>query len=256
MKKLTLFLSVLLAMAVFAFAASAAPADYTANEDGSFSISYTGTAGEYYALVIVEGIADEGTAPVITSSSIQYIDQVTAGADGVAAFNKVLLKTDGTAGTVYLGGSDLDAAVLLGYVNKSGDKTFTVSGTVTSDSAKEASVTLTSTSDETKVFTVSTAAGAYTVTVPADTYKFVVTKAAHLSYTKNALAVAADVTKDVELKGGDVDQNGAIAFADLTEVLNLYGTADENADVNGDGSIGFTDLTAVLNNYGATAVVE
>ena len=77
MKKLTLFLSVLLAMAVFAFAASAAPVDYTANEDGSFDVTYTGTAGEYYAIVIVEGIAAEGEAPVITSSSIQYIDQVT-----------------------------------------------------------------------------------------------------------------------------------------------------------------------------------
>ena len=93
MKKLTLFLSVLLAMAVFAFAASAAPVNYTANEDGSFDVSYTGTAGEYYALVIVEGIAAEGTAPVITSSSIQYIDQVTAAADGTAAFNGILLKT-------------------------------------------------------------------------------------------------------------------------------------------------------------------
>ena len=257
MKKLTLFLSVLLAMAVFAFAASAAPVDYTANEDGSFDVTYTGTAGEYYALVIVEGIAAEGTAPVITSSSIQYIDQVTAAADGTATFNGVLLKTDGVKGTVYLGGSDLDAAKLLGYVNNSGDEeTFTVSGTVTSDSAKEAKVTLTSTTDEAKVFTVDTASGSYTISVPADTYKFVVTKAAHLSYTKNALEVTADVAKNVELKGGDVDQNGTVAFADLTEVLNLYGNADENADVNGDGSIGFADLTAVLNNYGVTAVVE
>ena len=257
MKKLTLFLSVLLAMAVFAFAASAAPVDYTANEDGSFDVTYTGTAGEYYALVIVEGIAAEGTAPVITSSSIQYIDQVTAAADGTATFNGVLLKTDGVKGTIYLGGSDLDAAKLLGYVNNSGDEeTFTVSGTVTSDSAKEAKVTLTSTTDEAKVFTVDTASGSYTISVPADTYKFVVTKAAHLSYTKNALEVTADVAKNVELKGGDVDQNGTVAFADLTEVLNLYGNADENADVNGDGSIGFADLTAVLNNYGVTAVVE
>lgn len=257
MKKLTLFLSVLLAMAVFAFAASAAPVDYTANEDGSFDVTYTGTAGEYYALVIVEGIAAEGTAPVITSSSIQYIDQVTAAADGTAAFNGILLKTDGVKGTVYLGGSDLDAAKLLGYVNNSGtEETFTVSGTVTSDSAKEAKVTLTSTSDGAKVFTVDTASGSYTISVPADTYKFVVTKAAHLSYTKNALEVTADVAKNVELKGGDVDQNGTVAFADLTEVLNLYGNADENADVNGDGSIGFADLTAVLNNYGVTAVVE
>ena len=257
MKKLTLFLSVLLAMAVFAFAASAAPVNYTANEDGSFDVTYTGTAGEYYALVIVEGIAAEGTAPVITSSSIQYIDQVTAAADGTAAFNGILLKTDGVKGTVYLGGSDLDAAKLLGYVNNSGtEETFTVSGTVTSDSAKEAKVTLTSTSDEAKVFTVDTASGSYTISVPADTYKFVVTKAAHLSYTKNELEVKADVAKDVELKGGDITADGIIDFDDWTEVIMNYSTATESADITGDGIVNFDDLTLVVVNYTAKSVVE
>lgn len=257
MKKLTLFLSVLLAMAVFAFAASAAPVDYTANEDGSFDVTYTGTAGEYYALVIVEGIAAEGTAPVITSSSIQYIDQVTAAADGTAAFNGILLKTDGVKGTVYLGGSDLDAAKLLGYVNNSGtEETFTVSGTVTSDSAKEAKVTLTSTSDAAKVFTVDTASGSYTISVPADTYKFVVTKAAHLSYTKNALEVKADVAKNVELKGGDLNSDNVINFDDLTEVVLNYSTDSEVADINGDGIVNFDDLTTIVLNYLAQSVVE
>ena len=257
MKKLTFFLSVLLAMAVFAFAASAAPVDYTANEDGSFDVTYTGTAGEYYALVIVEGIAAEGTAPVITSSSIQYIDQVTAAADGTAAFNGILLKTDGVKGTVYLGGSDLDAAKLLGYVNNSGtEETFTVSGTVTSDSAKEAKVTLTSTSDAAKVFTVDTASGSYTISVPADTYKFVVTKAAHLSYTKNALEVMADVAKNVELKGGDLNSDNVINFDDLTEVVLNYSTDSEVADINGDGIVNFDDLTTIVLNYLAQSVVE
>ncbi len=257
MKKLTLFLSVLLAMAVFAFAASAAPVDYTANEDGSFDVTYTGTAGEYYAIVIVEGIAAEGEAPVITSSSIQYIDQVTAGADGTAAFNGILLKTDGVKGTVYLGGSDLAAAKLLGYVNNDGDEeTFTVSGTVTSDSAKEANVTLTSTTDETKVFTVTTASGEYTISVPADTYKFVVAKNAHLSYTKKALEVAADTVKDVTLVGGDTNADGAINFDDLSTVILKYGTADDASDVNGDGIIGFDDLSKIILNYGSANVVE
>lgn len=257
MKKLTLFLSVLLAMAVFAFAASAAPVDYTANEDGSFDMTYTGTAGEYYAIVIVEGIAAEGEAPVITSSSIQYIDQVTAGADGTAAFNGILLKTDGVKGTVYLGGSDLAAAKLLGYVNNDGDEeTFTVSGTVTSDSAKEANVTLTSTTDEAKVFTVSTASGEYTIAVPADTYKFVVTKAAHLSYTKNELEVKANVAKDVELKGGDTNADGTINYVDLGDVIAAYNSDAENCDISGDGTVNYVDLGIVISNYNATAVAE
>lgn len=257
MKKLTLFLSVLLAMAVFAFAAGAAPVEYTANEKGSFDVTYTGTRGEYYALVIVEGIAAEGTDPVITNDNIQYINQVTAGANGVAAFDGILLKDPGTAGTVYLGGSDRGnkGALLLGYVNKANAR-FTVSGTITSESAKEANISLTSTTDEAKVFPVVTSAGAYTVTVPADTYKFVVTKAAHLSYTKNALNVSANVVKDVKLLGGDVVQSGTIDYADLGKVVSAYGTASENYDITGEGTVDYRDLSIVITNYNATAVVE
>ena len=194
---------------------------------------------------------------ILTSSSIQYIDQVTAGADGTAAFNGILLKTDGVKGTVYLGGSDLVAAKLLGYVNNDGDEeTFTVSGTVTSDSAKEANVTLTSTTDEAKVFTVSTASGEYTIAVPADTYKFVVTKAAHLSYTKNELEVKANVAKDVELKGGDTNADGTINYVDLGDIIAAYNSDAENCDISGDGTVNYVDLGIVISNYNATAVAE
>ena len=167
------------------------------------------------------------------------------------------MKTDGVKGTVYLGGSDLDAAKLLGYVNNSGtEETFTVSGTVTSDSAKEAKVTLTSTSDAAKVFTVDTASGSYTISVPADTYKFVVTKAAHLSYTKNALEVMADVAKSVELKGGDTNADGVINFDDLSPLLLTYGATDDSMDINADGTVNFDDLSKLLLNYGLTSVIE
>ena len=101
-----------------------------------------------------------------------------------------------------------------------------------------------------------TASGSYTISVPADTYKFVVTKAAHLSYTKNALEVMADVAKNVELKGGDTNADGAINFDDLAAILKLYGEADDSADVDGKGTVDFADLSAVLKNYGVTAVVE
>ncbi|MGN1121208.1 MAG: hypothetical protein ACI4RV_02500 [Eubacteriales bacterium] len=255
MRKISLLLSVLLTVAVLALAVGAAPVEYEPDSTGAFDVTYTGTAGEYYALVIVEGIADEGTAPVITESSIQYIDQVTADASGTAAFNGILLKTDGTPCTVYLGGSDLEAAVLLGYVNN-GDETYTVSGTVTSDSAKEASVTLTSTADAAKTFTVTTVSGSYTVSVPADTYKFVVTKAAHLSYTKNELAVADNVTKDVTLKGGDVNSDDIVDFDDLTELVLSYSSESATADVTGDGIVNFDDLTVVVLNYLEKSVTE
>lgn len=254
MKKIPLILSALAASACLALTAGAAPTVYEAADDNSFTVTYTGTAGEYYALVVVAGIADEGDAPAITESSILYIDQVTANASGVASFEDFLLKTDGAAGTVYLGGSDLTEAKLLGYVNKS--DSFTVSGTVTSDSTKEASVTLTSTADSTKTFTVTTSSGSYTVSVPADTYKFVVTKKAHLSYTKNELVVSDDVKQDVTLVGGDVDANGAVEFSDLMSVLNNYSTANADADVDGDEAVAFSDLVLILNYYSYVNTVE
>ncbi len=261
MKKFTLVMSAILVAALLAISAVAAPVEFEADTDKSFDIAYTGTEGQYYAIVIVEGLVEEGDAPSITEDSIQYIDQQTADENGAVSFEDVLLKVDGTQATVFLGGSDLDEAVLLGWVNKTVEETtFTVNGTVTSDSdLSEATVTLTSTVDTTKVFAVNTVSGAYTITVPADTYEFVVTKAKHLSYTKSALAVNEDtgnVTKDVTVYGGDLDESGCVDFDDLMLIVNNYNSDVEAGDFNEDGAVDFDDLSMVLNNYNAESVVE
>ncbi len=259
MKKITLVLSVVLMAALLAFSAVAAPVDYETDTNAAFDVTYTGTAGAYYAIVAVEGIAAEGTAPAITEDSIQYIDQKTADADGSVAFEDILLKVDGTAATIYLGGSDLDEAVLLGWVNKPADEPdeFTVSGTVTSASNAAATVTLTSGD---KTFTVNTNAGVYTVDVPAGTYKMVVTKAKHLSYTKNELVVAAATTQNATLLAGNIvssdSDNESIGYEDMEPVLLAYGGEDTDSDLTGDGVVGYEDLEHVLLNYGKTAVIE
>ena len=258
MKKITLVMSVLLMVALLAVSAVAAPVEYETDTNAAFDVTYTGTAGAYYAIVAVEGIAAEGTAPAITEDSIQYIDQKTADADGAVAFEDILLKVDGTAATIYLGGSDLDEAVLLGWVNKPADAPaeFTVSGTVTSASDAAATVTLTNVADETIVFTVNTNAGAYSVDVTAGTYKMVVTKALHLSYTKNELVVAEAVTKDVTLKGGDVNADSTITYLDFGAMLTSYNTDDSAVDVNADGIVNYLDFGTMLSNYNAVATVE
>lgn len=255
MKKITLVLSVVLMAALLAFSAVAAPVDYETDTNAAFDVTYTGTAGAYYAIVAVEGIAAEGTAPAITEDSIQYIDQKTADADGSVAFEDILLKVDGTAATIYLGGSDLDEAVLLGWVNKPADEPdeYAVSGTVTSASDAAATVTLTSGD---KTFTVNTNAGVYTVDVPAGTYKMVVTKAKHLSYTKNELVVAAAVTKDVTLAGGEIVVDGTIDSLDLGKVLSVYNAENSEIDVTDDGVVDSLDLGKVLASYNAVPTVE
>ena len=258
MKKIVLTMLVIVLAACTCVLAGAVPAEYEPDGTGAFQISYDGaTPGEYYALVIVSGIAEEGTAPQITEQSIQYIDQLTAGSDGVVTFDNVLLRTDGAEATVYLGGSDFDSALLLGYVNKGGSASeYTVSGTISSDSSKDASVKLTSVVDSASVYTITTADGVYTITVPADTYKFEVTKPAHLSYTKNELVVAENITVDVVLKGGDINGDGSIDFDDLSSLLLKYGLSEKEADINGDGVINFDDLSKLLLNYAAVSEIE
>lgn len=249
------------ALCALAFAAvlcGGAFAAETYNQDalGAYTVDYTGKAGEYYAILVVDGIYEDGKMPTITEDSIIYISQETADAEGKVSFADFKTKNDHD-GTVYIGGSGLDSAVLLGYVKAplTGSK---VSGSVTSDSGSpvESNVTLTSTTDSSKTFTATTKDGTYEITVPNDTYKFVVTKKAHLSYTKNELAVSENVVKDVKLVGGDTNADGTINYRDLNSVIVEYNTAGETADINVDGTVNYRDLNVIITNYNANAVAE
>ena len=254
MKKFTLVMSAILMAVLLAFSAAAAE-EFMADANKAFDITYTGTEGQYYAIVIVEGLVEEGDAPSITEDSIQYIDQQTAGEGGVVSFEDVLLKVDGTQATVFLGGSDLDEPVLLGWVNKTVEATtFTVSGTVTSDSDSEAKVTLTCGEN---VFEVNTVNGVYEVAVPVGTYTLVAEKAKHLSYTKTALEVMdGNVEQNAKLLGGELEIDGTVNFDDLSIVLLYYRQNVEEADVDGTGTVDFDDLSIILLNYRKSAIAE
>ena len=227
-------------LCVCAFAAET----YYPDENGAYTVEYAaGTQGQYYAMLIVEGTFTETDTPTISSDTIIYIDQQTADSAGKASFAS-FKPMRAVEGTIYIGGSDLNSAVLFGYISTEAAKNV-VSGTVTSDSALESTVTLTSTTDSSSVYTVTTSSGVYTVSVPSDTYKFTVTKKNHLSYTQNALEVSADMTKDVTLKGGDINSDNAVNFDDFTEIIMNYATYNDTVDVNGDGLVNFDDFTTV-----------
>lgn len=249
-KKIVAFLLCMVFMSVAAYAALPT---YSPESDGTYSIDYTdGAASQYYALLVVEGVYDEDETPEISEDTVLYIDQATANSSGDVSFDGWIPKNDEPA-TVYLGGSDLDGPVLLGYL---GQSNFVVAGTVSTDSGTsyEATVTLSNADGE---FTATSVNGAYTVEVPAGTYTFTVNVKNHLSYTDNDFAVSADVSgKDVNVLGGDLDRSGTIDFDDLTPVLNNYGSNESSADINDDAAVDFDDLTPILNNYGAEAVVE
>lgn len=77
----------------------------------------------------------------------------------------------------------------------------------------------------------------------------------------DATSVASDhtpVVLDVRLPCllGDLDCDGAVALADLSDLLTAFGTAigdpayDPDADLDRDGSVGLSDLSALLTNFG------
>lgn len=256
MKKQFLALVLGVALILFTFTvAGAASTNYEADNTGAFSITYAdATQGEYYALVVLSGVYGETDSPVISEDTVQYIDQKTAGENGVT-FDKVLITDEGTECTVYLGGSDLDdGPLLLGYLNAT-ETTATVSGTVTSDSTLPATVKLYNSNNVVVAETQTAADGTYTINVTAGTYKFTVTKSAHLSYTKNEFVVAGTTAKNVTLLGGDLVEDGAINEYDLGNVCLNYGQTVD-VDVTGDNLINEYDLGKVCLNYAKQSVVE
>lgn len=246
--------AVLLSVAAFA----AELPTYEAAADGTYSIGYTeGTNGNYYALLVVDGIYEEGAAPAITEETVLYIDQATADANGDVSFDGWIPKSGATEtmlATVYLGGTGLDTPVLLGYL---GTNSFIVAGTVTTDSGTTYEATVTLTDLEGTAYTATSDAGAYSVEVPEGTYTFNVNVKNHLSYTDNDFAVTQDVEgKDVSVIAGDLFVDDVVDFEDLKIIVSDYNASVDTGDITGDGVVDFDDLKFVVGNYNASAVSE
>ena len=253
-KVLSLVLVLVMCAAVMSVSAFAADKPtYSPANDGTYSIPYTeGTSGSYYALLVVEGVYEEGQTPTISEDTVLYIDQGTANADGDVSFDGWIPKNEEPA-TVYLGGV-ADGPVLLGYL---GSNTFVVAGTVTTDSGTTYEATVKLTDAEGAEFSATSVSGAYTVEVPEGTYTMTINVNNHLGYTKSSLEVSADVQyKEVELLGGDIDGNGTITGVDLGDLLTNYGKNDENYDISGDATVSGVDLGTLLTNYGKSSVQE
>ena len=253
-KVLSLVLVLVMCAAVMSVSAFAADKPtYSPANDGTYSIPYTeGTSGSYYALLVVEGVYEEGETPTISEDTVLYIDQATANADGDVSFDGWIPKNEEPA-TVYLGGVE-NGPVLLGYL---GSNTFVVAGTVTTDSGTTYEATVKLTDAEGAEFSATSVSGAYTVEVPEGTYTFTVNVKNHLSYTDNNFAVSADVSgKDVAVKGGDLDADGKVITLDLDIVLSKFNSAEDSADIDASGSVNTLDLDIVLSNFNEEAVVD
>ena len=61
-----------------------------------------------------------------------------------------------------------------------------------------------------------------------------------------------DCTETNEVSCADVDGSGAIDAADITVLLNSWGSSDPVADIDGDGIVGASDLAILLGAWGAS----
>jgi hypothetical protein len=59
-----------------------------------------------------------------------------------------------------------------------------------------------------------------------------------------------DCTETNEVSCADVDGSGAIDAADITVLLNSWGSSDPVADIDGDGIVGASDLAILLGAWG------
>lgn len=80
-----------------------------------------------------------------------------------------------------------------------------------------------------------------------ETQKAAVTNYAMLT---NAEAILSGSDDDELWAKGDIDRSGRINSADLTLLLQNYGTADKDSDINSSGKVNSADLTLLLQNYG------
>ena len=85
-----IFLACLVCAVMLCVAVSAETTTVVPGDDGKYDVTYNGTSGEYYAILVVEGTYAENETPTISEDSIIYFSQETAGADGNATFANFL----------------------------------------------------------------------------------------------------------------------------------------------------------------------
>ncbi len=157
----TLMIAVVLSVAAFAELPNFEP-----EEDGTYSITYeNATAGQYYTMVVVEGVNEEGATPTISEDTVLYVGQVTAGSADTATFADWTPKTNAPA-SVYVGIQNGTSVEHIGYINNNRVKVYgTVSSMIPGGTKNEAAVTVKNADGET-VATATTVNGEYAVYVP------------------------------------------------------------------------------------------
>ena len=244
--------------------ASAATPDYTTDAGGT--VTYDSDSGKYtascsdvqegnqYALLVVKYDGEDTSNYSISEDTIMYIDQMAADSSGVS-FDFI---PRSTPDCVVLLGGDFDGAespVVLGTLVGKG---VTVSGSVdyynydTNPWGVNVAVETTAGTQVTNFMTETD--GAFTTTIPEDTYHFVVTAKGYLTHTEEVIisADSGEIVISYKSYAGDTDGTGAINPTDLSFLLADINSIDpyRDTDLDNSGAVNVTDLSILLGNLG------
>ncbi|MBR5517875.1 MAG: hypothetical protein IKV86_02490 [Clostridia bacterium] len=271
MKKIIAILTVaaLILSATSVFAASTATSVYN-EEKSTETDQYFITSGKienggsgFVTLLVTK----DGT---ITVDNIMYIDQTVADENGNFSFTNYIPKDNVPKGgkyTVKVGATSLNTPISGGYLEIPEAPVvvpgYPVTGNVNfkGDLTK---ATLTLTSGDKTVASIESANGKFSIeNIPDGTYTLTVKKAKHLPATVEVTVNGGTINvPEIELLAGDCNNDLEIGYADLAQVIAIYGYLstneyyDDTYDVNEDGEVGYTDLSAIIANYGKYIATE
>ena len=219
---------------------------------GMYTASYNGAiAGKEYVLLVVRSSADESL--VINTDTIVYADQKTANESEICFEFRPMWMPDCKvllAGDFGITKSHVVLGTLIAYK-------VTVTGRVHNATAPivqlgfgdrdhfVASYTATVDDNGTFIFR----------NVPSGEYALQISQAYHITYHKERVTVNSEnfsLGESFAIYPGDIVPDGAINFADLSLLINCYGssvTSDSPADINGDNIVDSEDLSILLSNY-------
>lgn len=121
----SIFISVLCFIAVLCTCTAAQAPELTPDENAKYTVNYTGTPGEFYFMIVLEGTYYEGDERVITEDSVLYLAQKEADSNGFVSFSSFRPKPCESA-TVFVSGSGMDAPEICGYINAVGKNSIDV----------------------------------------------------------------------------------------------------------------------------------